>query len=226
MRPAPMIAKAAASLDVMSGGRFELGLGAGGFWDAVAGMGGTVRERGARLPALEEAVDVIRAALDVGSERGVARSEGPYYPVRYPPGPPTAHRVEIWIGADAPGALRLIGRKADGWVPGGGISGAAEFPTRNARIDDAAHEAGRDPERIRRMANVWGMGLGDRNQAIDALIWLVTDGGMDGIVYWTDEGVADVESFAAEIVPAVTSAFATASSLRVHGSKRSGTLST
>ncbi len=203
MRPAPMIAKAAASLDVMSGGRFELGLGAGGFWDAVAGMGGTVRERGERLPSLEEAVDVIRQALDVGPERGVARSEGPYYPVRYPPGPPTKHRVEIWIGADSPGALRLIGRKADGWVPGGGISNAANFPAQNARIDDAAETAGRDPKQIRRIANVWGMGLGDRNQAIDTLSGLVADGGIDGVVYWTDEGAADVERFATEIVPAI-----------------------
>jgi alkanesulfonate monooxygenase SsuD/methylene tetrahydromethanopterin reductase-like flavin-dependent oxidoreductase (luciferase family) len=166
-------------------------------------MGGTVRVKGERLPALEEAVDVIRQALNVGPERGVVRSDGPYYPVRYPPGPPTAHPVEIWIGADAPGALRLIGRKADGWVPGGGISNAANFPSQNARIDDAARAAGRDPGTIRRIANVWGMGLGDRNQAIDTLSWLMTDGGIDGITYWTDEGAADVERFAAEIVPAL-----------------------
>jgi len=204
MRPAPMIAKASASLDVMSGGRFEVGLGGGGFWEAVGGMGGAVRERGERLPALEEAVDVIRQALDVGPERGVVRNDGQYYPVRYPPGPPTKHGVEIWIGADAPGALRLIGRKADGWVPGGGISNAANFPAQNARINDAAEATGRDPKQIRRIANVWGMGLGDRNQAIDTLSWLLADGGIDGIVYWTDEGTEDVQRFANEIVPELT----------------------
>ena len=88
-------------------------------------------------------------------------------------------------------------------MPGGGISNAANFPAQNARINDAAEAAGRDPKQIRRIANVWGMGLGDRNQAIDTLSALLTDAGMDGIVYWTDEGATDVEQFATEIVPAL-----------------------
>ena len=147
----------AASIDVMSGGRFELGLGAGGFWDAVEGMGGTVRQKGERLPALEEAIGIIRAALDVGPERRVVRSESGLYPAHmYPAGPPPAHRIEIWIGAMSPGALRLIGGKADGWVPGAGILRAAEFPQLNTMIDEAASAAGRDPRQIRRVANIWG----------------------------------------------------------------------
>ena len=98
-----------------------------------------VREKGESLPALEEAIDIIRAALDVGPERRVVRSDGRFYPAHmYPAGPPPAHRIEIWIGAMSPGALRLIGRKADGWVPGGAISRAADFPQLNAYIDEAA----------------------------------------------------------------------------------------
>jgi alkanesulfonate monooxygenase SsuD/methylene tetrahydromethanopterin reductase-like flavin-dependent oxidoreductase (luciferase family) len=205
MRPVAMIAKAAASLDVMSGGRFELGLGAGAFWDAVRGMGGTVREKGEALPALEEAIDLIRAALDVGPERRVVRSEGPFFPAHmYPPGPPPAHRVEIWIGAMSPGALRLIGRKADGWVPGGGISRAAEFPKLNARIDEAAQAADRDPRQIRRIANVGGLDLGDVSGAADVLTALGSEGGIDSFVLWPgDAGTAEVERFATDVVPAV-----------------------
>jgi alkanesulfonate monooxygenase SsuD/methylene tetrahydromethanopterin reductase-like flavin-dependent oxidoreductase (luciferase family) len=45
LRQPAMLAKAGASLDVMSGGRFELGLGAGAFWEAIAAMGGPARSR-------------------------------------------------------------------------------------------------------------------------------------------------------------------------------------
>jgi alkanesulfonate monooxygenase SsuD/methylene tetrahydromethanopterin reductase-like flavin-dependent oxidoreductase (luciferase family) len=203
MRPPAMIAKAAVSLDVMSGGRFELGLGAGGFWEAVEGMGGTVRRPGERLGALEEAVDMIRAALDVGPERRVVRSDGPFYPQHmYPAGPPPKHRIEIWIGAMSPGALRLIGRKADGWVPGGGTRSAAAFPQLNAKIDDAAKAAGRDPTTIRRIANLWGLDLSDVARSLDLLTWLGTQGGIDSFVLWPgDDGTTEIERFAAEIVP-------------------------
>src|SRR6202521_3321276 len=60
LRPPAVLAKAAASLDLMSGGRVELGLGAGGFWDAIAAMGGPRREPRDAMAALEEAIAVIR----------------------------------------------------------------------------------------------------------------------------------------------------------------------
>src|SRR6188472_741269 len=137
MRGPTMLAKAAASLDVMSGGRFELGLGAGNFWDAVAGMGGPHRTTAEAADALEEAIPIIRDALDVGPERRVVRGDGPHYTVPgYPPGPPPAHRVEIWIGAYKPRGLRLIGRLADGWVPSHGYMGPDAFQKASARIDE------------------------------------------------------------------------------------------
>jgi alkanesulfonate monooxygenase SsuD/methylene tetrahydromethanopterin reductase-like flavin-dependent oxidoreductase (luciferase family) len=215
MRAPAMMAKTAASLDVMSGGRFELGLGAGAFWDAVAGMGGVVRQRGERLAALEEAIDVIRAALDVGPERRVVRGLGPHYPIPgYPPGPPPAHRVEIWVGAMSPGALRLIGRKADGWIPGGGASRVGEFPELIARIEAAADEAGRDPRLIRRIVNISGTitegeqgeGVldGPPDRWIDTLTSWHQEVGIDGFVFWPpDDGTTHVERFAQEVVPAL-----------------------
>ena len=62
LRHPAMLAKAAASIDLLSGGRFELGLGAGSFWDAIVAMGGPRRSPG-------EAVEALDAAPLVGAHR-------------------------------------------------------------------------------------------------------------------------------------------------------------
>ena len=218
MRPPQMLAKAAASLDVMSGGRFEIGIGAGAFWDAIAGMGGTVRGPGERLGALDEAIAIVRAALDAGTDKRVVRGAGPHYPIPgYPAGPPSAHRVSIWVGAMAPRALDLIGRVADGWIPGGGTSRMAELPSLAERIDDAALEAGRDPASILRILNtsgritdgVRGEGSldGPVDQWVDTLVAWTRAMRIDAFVVWPpDAGSAMVERLAAEVVPAVRAA--------------------
>jgi alkanesulfonate monooxygenase SsuD/methylene tetrahydromethanopterin reductase-like flavin-dependent oxidoreductase (luciferase family) len=218
MRPPTMLAKAAASLDVMSDGRFELGIGAGNFWDAVAGMGGVRREPGERGDALEEAIRIIRAALDVGPERGVVRGDGPFYSIPgYPPGPPTPHRVEIWVGAMAPRALDLIGRLADGWVPGGGVSRIDRFHELTDRIDAAAVAAGRDPAAIRRIVNLSGSitdgatdqgGLeGPPSMWIETLTGWAIEYGLDAFVFWPPDTSTDqIELFGGEIAPAVRTA--------------------
>src|SRR3954452_15894611 len=60
LRPPAMIAKAASSIDALSGGRFELGLGAGAFWENIVAMGGPAREPGQAVDALEEAIELLR----------------------------------------------------------------------------------------------------------------------------------------------------------------------
>src|SRR3954454_15907845 len=76
LRSPAVMAKAAASLDVLSGGRFELGLGAGGIPDVISSFGGPRRTPGEAVEALEEAIDVIR--LLWSEERSVS-FDGRYY---------------------------------------------------------------------------------------------------------------------------------------------------
>jgi alkanesulfonate monooxygenase SsuD/methylene tetrahydromethanopterin reductase-like flavin-dependent oxidoreductase (luciferase family) len=212
MRQPPMIAKAAASLDIMSGGRFELGLGAGAFWDAVAGMAGARRTNAAAFDALEEAVAIIRAALD--GER-VVRGDGPHYPVPgYPAGPPPPHRVGIWLGVYRRRGLELVGRLADGWVPSLGRTTVAALAAGSRRIDQAARAAGRDPDDITRVLNLGGaitdgergddMLTGPPDHWIAELERLASDAGIDSFVFWAPDNDPDqVRRFADEVVPGV-----------------------
>lgn len=218
MRGPTMIAKAAVSLDVMSGGRFELGIGAGGFWDAVAGMGGPRRTPGEAVAALDEAIGIIRGALDVGPEKRVVRAPGPQYPIPgYPPGPPPAHRMEIWVGAYRPRGLRVIGRLADGWVPSVGRLGVNELRAASARLDEAALAAGRDPASIRRIYNIGGVfrdGVdakgplaGPVEQWVETLATWAVELPVDAFIFWPSDFETDaIERFAAEVVPRVREA--------------------
>ena len=143
LRLPAMIAKQAASLDVLSRGRFELGLGAGAFWEGIAAMGGPVRTPRESVEALEEAISIIR--LYWSGERSIS-FEGRYYTVKgLHPGPPPAHGIGIWVGAYKPRMLGLVGRVTDGWIPSLGYAPPEQIPAMRARVDEAAEAAGRDP---------------------------------------------------------------------------------
>ena len=157
LRLPTLIAKSAASLDALSRGRVELGIGAGGFWDGVEAMGGPRRSPKESVDALEEALAILRAFWS--GQRAVSL-EGQHYPAKGAhPGPPPAHPIGIWLGAYGPRMLRLTGRLADGWLPslGGHYLKPADVPNRQAAIDEAARASGRDPGQIERAVNVMGL---------------------------------------------------------------------
>ena len=162
LRPPSVLAKMAATLDQLSEGRFELGLGAGGFWGPIKGMGGPVRSPGEALAALAEAIEVIR--LMWSGERSV-RFQGEHYQLAGArPGSAPLHDIGIWIGVTGPRALALTGRTADGWIPSMAYVPPSAALTAQTIIDNAAREAGRDPAAIRRIYNVGGRITNEGNQ--------------------------------------------------------------
>jgi alkanesulfonate monooxygenase SsuD/methylene tetrahydromethanopterin reductase-like flavin-dependent oxidoreductase (luciferase family) len=220
LRPPAVMAKAAATLDVLSGGRFELGLGAGGYPDPISGYGGPRRTPGESVEALEEAIDLIR--LLWSEERSVS-FEGKHYRLDDArPGPHPAHPIGIWLGAFLPRMLRLTGRKADGWLPSLGVLSGDELRAGNERIDAAAEKGGRDPGSIRRILNIQGsIGAGPGPSRADLPVgylmgeplagpvewWVETlagfvEDGFDTLVFWPVDAVAEqVELFAGEVAP-------------------------
>ena len=208
LRPPAVLAKAAASLDVLSGGRVELGLGAGGFWDAIQGYGGPRRGPADALAALAEAIQVLRKIWS--GERNL-RFEGDHYRLAgVHSGPVPAHPIGIWLGVYGPRALRLAGQVADGWVPSlpDDLKTLREM---TERLDGGAADAGREPDEVRRVLNVRGaitdgasegMLRGPVAQWVDELTTLVVELGFDTFILWT-EAPGQLPRFAEEVAPAV-----------------------
>lgn len=213
MRPPAVMARAAASLDLLSGGRFDLGLGAGGFWDAMEAMGSRRLTPGQAVDALSEAIEVIRGIWSAG-ERAPLRIAGDYYQLNGAKrGPAPAHDIPIWLGAYKPRMLRLVGRKADGWLPSLSYMQPGDLTRGNATIDASADAAGRDPREIRRLLNISGRFSptrggalnGPSEQWVDELLPLALEDGIGTFFLGSDDS-ATLQQFATEVMPALREA--------------------
>jgi probable F420-dependent oxidoreductase len=140
-RQTALVAKQAAEVDLLSGGRFRLGIGLG--WNAVEyeALGQDFASRGRRV---EEQVDLLRrlwtepsvtyrGRFDTVTAAGLAP-----LPVQRP--------IPIWFGAQSERAYRRIGRLADGWFPQ--VQPGPKLDEAWAVVEQAAVEAGRDPGQL------------------------------------------------------------------------------
>ena len=155
-RQTVLVAKQAAEVDLLSGGRFRLGIGLG--WNAVEyeALGKSFSDRGRRV---SEQVELLRrlwtersVTHDGPAERITGAGLAPM-PIQQP--------IPIWFGGSSPAAYRRIGRLADGWFPQ--VNPGEKLDEAKAVVDEAARLAGRDPSLIGMEGRAnWGQGDLDR----------------------------------------------------------------
>ncbi|WP_246264851.1 LLM class flavin-dependent oxidoreductase [Acrocarpospora pleiomorpha] len=209
LRPPAVLARGAASLDILSGGRVELGLGAGYFWDGILAMGGPDHSPGEAVEAVEEAMVVLRALWAPGDPVVL---QGDHYRLDgAQPGPFPPHPIGVWLGAYKRRMLELSGRLADGWVPSSGYAAPEELAGLTKIVDTAAEDAGRDPGDVRRIYNISGRFSslpsaeflnGPPAQWAEQLAELTLNHGFSVFIMSADSEYA-LKTFAAEVAPAV-----------------------
>ncbi|MGW0335790.1 LLM class flavin-dependent oxidoreductase [Streptomyces sp. NPDC003011] len=203
LRPPAVLARTAAGLDLLSGGRVELGLGAGAYWDAIAADGGPRRSPGEAVRATREAIDVIRALWSEGRR---VRVPGEHYGLDgATAGPAPAHPIGIWVGAVGPRMLKLTGATADGWLPSVPHVPPGRLAAGHRLVDEAAVAAGRDPCEVRRLYNLSpgpdGFPQGPLDAWPEQLAALTLEHGTSSFLLPAHQP-ALLQAFAADVAPA------------------------
>jgi F420-dependent oxidoreductase-like protein len=192
-----VLAAEAVTVDHVSAGRLDLGIGAAWFEREHRELGipfPSARERSERL---EDAVQVLRLLMTTDG----ATFDGRHYQLReatYRPRPVQSPHPPLWIGAYREQLmLPLVGRHADVWHCTADVE---RLRHKSRLVDEHAERAGRDPGEIRRAANL------SLSQPLDAVrrdIEQLADAGFGYlIVSWPSEGQGRLEEFIAAVLPA------------------------
>jgi probable F420-dependent oxidoreductase len=137
-RQTALVAKQAAEVDLLSGGRFRLGVGLGWNYVEYEALGQDFATRGRRI---EEQVGLMRrlwtepSLSHAGTFDRITGAGLAPLPVQRP--------IPVWFGAQSAPAYRRVGRLADGWFPQ--MQPGPELDQARAAVSQAATEAGRDP---------------------------------------------------------------------------------
>ena len=140
-RQTALVAKQAAEVDLLTEGRFRLGVGLG--WNRVEyeALGQDFARRGRRA---DQQVELLRrlwtersVTFDVADEHVIGAGLAP---------PPVQRPIPIWFGAQSPAAYQRAGRLGDGWFPQ--VRPGPDLDAARAVVEQAAIDAGRDPAAI------------------------------------------------------------------------------
>ena len=154
LRHAAAVAKQAASLHQLSGGRLVLGVGMGNHRGEYEAARVSYRDRGRRL---DEGIGELRRAWATGPGEG-----------RYTLLPP-AGGIPVWVGGSSESALRRAARMADGWIPL--FVPPDEYAAALERLEKEAEGVGRDPTEIERAIVVF-VSVGSSETHERGLAWM------------------------------------------------------
>lgn len=155
-RHPPLVAKQAVTVDHISGGRLELGMGTGWFRGEHDNFGVDFPEPPELVARFQEAVILIDQLLT----QEITTFDGVYYQVQdapFRPAPVQRPRPPLTLGAHGPRMLRFAARYADRWNTHGTVD---EIRARNAQLDEACLAVGRDPGAIIRSLYGWTIPMG------------------------------------------------------------------
>lgn len=150
-----LVAKEALTVDQISGGRLEVGLGAGWFEPEHERFGFDFPGTGELVSRFKEGVEIIDLAL----RNDTISYDGKYYQVKdapFRPRPVQQPRPPLTLGAHGPRMLKIVAQYADRWNSFGTLE---EMTERSAALDEACAEIGRDPSEIRRSLYGWTIPL-------------------------------------------------------------------
>ena len=198
-----LLAKEALTVDHISNGRLELGLGAGWYEPEHAMFGLEFPPVAERVARYREAVEVVDQLL----RNDTTTYTGQYYTLRdapLRPRPVQQPRPPLTLGAHGPRMLRVVAEYADAWNSFGTV---AEMRQRNAMLNEHCAAIGRNPHSIVRSLYIWPASMGeDPWQSVDAFEDMVSryaDAGIDEFLVDVppETDLAVVERVAAEALP-------------------------
>jgi F420-dependent oxidoreductase-like protein len=200
-----LLAKQAVTVDHLSGGRLEVGLGAGWYVPEHERFGLDFPPTAERVARFAEAVELLDALL----RQEIVTFDGRYYQAREAPSRPRPvqqPRPPLTLGAHGPKMLEIVARYADRW---NSFGTAEEMRARNALLDERCAAIGRDPKAIARSLYGWAA-------VMPADPWQSVQGFHDAIGPYVEGGVDEfiidlpppdrfpvLERVAAEALPAL-----------------------
>lgn len=202
-----LLAKEAATVDHISGGRLEFGLGAGWYEPEQRMLGADLPEPAELVGRFKEAVEIC----DQLFRSEVTSYQGRFYQLRdaaFRPLPVQRPRPPFTLGAHGPRMLGIVARHADAWNSHGTVD---EIRQRNSILDDKCAAIGRDPGEIRRSLYYWvPRSDADPWSSVDAFEDVVSryrEAGIDEFIldHPRDEQLDVLDRVASEVLPRLRS---------------------